>query len=151
MTERSQFGLGYTFPCLFRLGDSGWALVSETGVSSAYCGSRLSDYDPARGYTVAYPEQGEFNGIGSATPGLSLPGSTPWRTITIGKTLKPIVETTVMYDVVDPLYEATQPFKPGRYTWSWLVWQDNSINYDDQVQFIDLASAMGFEYCLVDN
>ncbi len=151
MTERSQFGLGYTFPCLFRLGDSGWALVSETGVSSAYCGSRLSDYDPARGYTIAYPEQGEFNGIGSATPGLSLPGSTPWRTITIGKTLKPIVETTVMYDVVDPLYEATQPFKPGRYTWSWLVWQDNSINYDDQVQFIDLASAMGFEYCLVDN
>ena len=151
MTERSQFGLGYTFPCLFRLGDSGWALVSETGVSSAYCGSRLSDYDPARGYTIAYPEQGEFNGIGSATPGLSLPGSTPWRTITIGKTLKPIVETTVMYDVVDPLYEATQPFKSGRYTWSWLVWQDNSINYDDQVQFIDLASAMGFEYCLVDN
>ncbi len=151
MTERSQFGLGYTFPCLFRLGDSGWALVSETGVSSAYCGSRLSDYDPARGYTIAYPEQGEFNGIGSATPGLSLPGSTPWRTITIGKTLKPIVETTVMYDVVDPLYEASQPFKPGRYTWSWLVWQDNSINYDDQVQFIDLASAMGFEYCLVDN
>ena len=151
MTERSQFGLGYTFPCLFRLGDSGWALVSETGVSSAYCGSRLSDYDPARGYTIAYPEQGEFNGIGSATPGLSLPSSTPWRTITIGKTLKPIVETTVMYDVVDPLYEATQPFKPGRYTWSWLVWQDNSINYDDQVQFIDLASAMGFEYCLVDN
>ena len=151
MTERSQFGLGYTFPCLFRLGDSGWALVSETGVSSAYCGSRLSDYDPARGYTIAYPEQGEFNGIGSATPGLSLPGSTPWRTITIGKTLKPIVETTVMYDVVDPLYEATQSFKPGRYTWSWLVWQDNSINYDDQVQFIDLASAMGFEYCLVDN
>lgn len=151
MTERSQFGLGFTFPCLFRLGDSGWALVSETGVSSAYCGSRLSDYDPARGYTIAYPEQGEFNGIGSATPGLSLPGSTPWRTITIGKTLKPIVETTVMYDVVDPLYEATQPFKPGHYTWSWLVWQDNSINYDDQVQFIDLASAMGFEYCLVDN
>ena len=82
---------------------------------------------------------------------ISLPGATPWRTITVGTTLKPIVETTVAYDVVEPLYEPTTTFKPGRYTWSWLIWQDNSINYDDQVKFIDLASEMGFEYCLVDN
>ena len=47
----------------------------------------------------------------------------------------------------------TSNLKPsyGRYTWSWLIWQDNSINYDDQVKFIDLASAMGYEFCLVDN
>ncbi len=151
MAEKSQFGLGYTFPCLFRLGNDGWVLLSETGVSSAYCGCRLSDYIPGKGYTIAYPEEGEWNGIGSGMPAIPLPGATPWRTITFGKTLKPIVETTIPYDVVDPLYEATQPFRPGRYTWSWLIWQDNSINYDDQVQFIDLASAMGFEYCLVDN
>ncbi len=151
MATKSKFGLGYTFPCLFRLGDDGWALVGETGVSSAYCGSRLSDYDPAKGYTIAFPEKGEFNGVGSEFAGIPLPGSTPWRTITLGTTLKPIVETTVMYDVVDPLYEATQPFQSGRYTWSWLIWQDESINYDDQVRFIDLASAMGFEFCLVDN
>ena len=151
MTDRSRFGLGYTFPCLFRIGDKGWALVSETGVSSDYCGSRLSDYDPVKGYTVAFPEEGEFNGIGSTAPGIALPGTTPWRTITVGTTLKPIVETTIPFDVVEPLYEATQPFRPGRYTWSWLIWQDNSINYDDQVKFIDLASEMGFEYCLVDN
>ena len=151
MTAKSKFGLGYTFPCLFRLGDAGWALVSETGVSSAYCGSRLSDYDPAKGYTIAFPEKGEFNGIGTVTAGIPLPGSTPWRTITIGKTLKPIVETTIPFDVVEPLYAPTAPFQTGRYTWSWLLWQDKSINYDDQVRFIDLASAMGFEYCLVDN
>ena len=151
MTTKSQFGLGYTFPCLFRVGDEGWVLVSETGVGSNYCGSRLSDYEPTKGYTITFPEQGEFNGIGSVSPGIPLPGDTPWRTITLGTTLKPIVETTIPYDVVEPLYEATQPFVPGRYTWSWLLWQDNSINYDDQVQFIDLASAMGFEMCLVDN
>ena len=151
MTAKSRFGLGYTFPCLFRIGDQGWALVSETGVSSDYCGSRLSDYNPAQGYTIAFPEQGEFNGIGTSAPGIALPGVTPWRTITLGTSLKPIVETTIPYDVVEPIYEATQPFQSGRYTWSWLIWQDNSINYDDQVEFIDLASAMGFEYCLVDN
>ena len=151
MATRSKFGLGYTFPCLFRLGESGWALVSETGVSSAYCGSRLSDYDAATGYTIAFPEAGEYNGLGTTTPGIPLPGSTPWRTITLGSTLQPIVETTIPFDVVEPLYEATHPFEAGRYTWSWLLWQDHSINYDDQVRFIDLAAAMGFEYCLVDN
>ena len=51
MTKKSQFGVGYTFPCLFKVGNDGWALVSETGVSSAYPASRLSDYDAAKGYT----------------------------------------------------------------------------------------------------
>lgn len=79
-----------------------------------------------------------------------MPGSTPWRTVTVGRTLKPIVETTVPFDVVEPKYEASTDYKPGRYTWSWLLWQDNSINYDDQVAFIDLAAEMGYEYTLVD-
>jgi hypothetical protein len=69
----------------------------------------------------------------------------------VGTSLKPIVETTIPYDVVEPLYEPSQTYEYGRYTWSWLIWQDNSINYDDQVKFIDLASAMGYELCLVDN
>ena len=202
MEARSQYGHGYTFPCLFRLtpspslsregsgqtqgqklstplpyreglGESLWVLISETGVSSAYCGSHLSDYP----YTIAYPMPGENNGRGDAYAGIPLPGSTPWRTITVGHTLKPIVETTIPYDVVDPLYplfgtketavEANSSKATGRresgnlftlpstlnnrYTWSWLIWQDNSINYDDQVRFIDLAAAMGYESCLVDN
>ena len=54
------------------------------------------------------------------------------------------------YDVVDPLYEASEQYKEGRYTWSWLIWQDGATVYKDQVQFIDLAAAMGYEYCLVD-
>ena len=151
MTEKSQFGHGYTFPCLFHVGEDGWVLVSETGVGSNYCGSHLSDYDAQKGYTVDYPSDEEFHGLGAATPAISLPGYTPWRTITVGADLKPIVETTISYDVVKPMYEPREEYKPGRYTWSWLIWQDNSINYDDQVKFIDTAAAMGYEYCLVDN
>ena len=150
MDTPSQYGHGYIFPALFHLTD-GWALVSETGVTSSYCGSHLSDYQAGVGYTVAYPDAGENNGYGTDFAAIPLPGETPWRTITLGQTLKPIVETTISYDVVEPLYEASTDYKPGRYTWSWLLWQDNSVNYDDQVKFIDLASAMGFEYCLVDN
>lgn len=150
MTDRSQYGHGYTFPALFHVGDDGWVLVSETGTDGRYAGCHLSDYDAQRGYTVAFPMEGEANGIGTSAVGLALPGSTPWRTLTVGSTLKPIAETTVAFDVVEPRYEASAEYRPGRYTWSWLIWQDNSINYDDQVKFIDLAAAMGYEYCLVD-
>ena len=151
MNVKSQFGVGYTFPCLFKVGNDGWILVSETGVSSAYPGCRLSDYEPGKGYTVAFPQKGENNGIGSEFAGIPLPGETPWRTITVGSSLAPIVETTIPYDVVEPLYEASQTYKPSRYTWSWLIWQDNSINYDDQVKMVDVAAAQGYEAILVDN
>ena len=150
MDKASQYGHGYIFPALFHL-PTGWALVSETGVTSGYCGSHLSDYQAGSGYTVAYPDKGENNGFGTDFAAIPLPGETPWRTITLGSTLKPILETTISYDVVEPRYQASTDYKPGRYTWSWLIGQDNSINYDDQVRFIDLASTMGFEYCLVDN
>ena len=150
MNKKSQFGVGYTFPCLFKVGGDGWVLVSETGVSSAYPGSRLSDYDPEHGYTIAFPQKGENNGIGLEYAGIPLPGKTPWRTITIGKTLAPIVETTIPFDVVAPLYEPSINYKPARYTWSWLIWQDNSVNYDDQIKMIDVAAAQGYEAVLVD-
>ena len=151
MNVKSQFGVGYTFPCLFKVGSDGWVLVSETGVSSAYPGSRLSDYEPGKGYTIAFPQKGENNGFGSEYAGIPLPGETPWRTITVGSSLAPIVETTIPYDVVEPLYEASQQYKPSRYTWSWLIWQDSSVNYDDQVKMIDVAAAQGYEAILVDN
>lgn len=150
MTDKSRYGHGYTFPCLFRIGDDGWALISETGINGGYAGCHLADYDAQKGYQVALPMEGEANGWGSASAGLTLPGSTPWRTITVGETLAPIVESTVSFDVVEEQYKASEEYKPGRYTWSWLVWQDNSINYDDQVEFIDLAAVMGYEYVLVD-
>ena len=150
MDKASQYSHGHIFPALFHL-PTGWALVSETGVTSGYCGSHLSDYQAGSGYTVAYPDKGENNGFGTDFAAIPLPGETPWRTITLGSTLKPILETTISYDVVEPRYQASTDYKAGRYTWSWLIGQDNSINYDDQVRFIDLASAMGFEYCLVDN
>lgn len=147
--ERSRYGHGYTFPCLFRVGEDGWVLVSETGVDSRYCASRLSDAVEGV-YTVAFPMPEENNGNGTVEPAFALPGSTPWRTITVGETLKPVVETTVPWDVVTPRYATKHDYKPGRSTWSWIVWQDASMNYDDQVRYIDLAADMGYEYILMD-
>lgn len=147
---KSKYGEGYTFPALFHVADNGWALVSETGVSSSYCGSHLSDGTKDGIYTIAFPNAQENNGNGTSQPAMSLPGETPWRTITVGDNLQPIVETTVTFDVVKPLYEPSQKYKFGRSTWSWIMWQDNSTNYEDQVKYIDFASTMGYEYILID-
>ena len=161
ITSRSGYGHGWTFPCLFHEGDKGWLLISETGVSSNYCGSHLSDATPDGLFTIAFPMEGENNGFGSTGAQLGLAdskispndaqaGVTPWRTITFGSTLKPIVETTITWDVVEPLYEPSIDYKGSRNTWSWILWQDPSINYDDQVKFIDLAADLGWEGCLID-
>lgn len=140
---------GYVFPGLFQVGDNGWVLLSETGVSSLYCASHLSSYSEGV-FTVDYPSLAQNNGFGSTGAQLGLPGVTPWRTITIGETLKPIVETTIPWDVVEPLYEPSKDYQYGRSTWSWIIWQDASMNYEDQVKYIDLAAAMNFEYILID-
>lgn len=146
---KNGWGQGYTFPCLFRLDGKGWVLISETGVSSAYCGSRL--IGKAGGlYTIGFPQEGEYNGNGTTMPGLSLPGETPWRTITLGETLVPIVETTVPFDLVTPLYESSRKWQYGRGTWSWIIKGDGSMNYDEQKRYIDFAADMGYESVLVD-
>ncbi len=156
LSTRSRFGHGWTFPCLFKVNANHndnsnlWLLVSETGVDSRYCASHLSDFSN-NAAKIAFPMAEENNGNGTIEPAFALPGATPWRTLTIGDNLAPIAETTVMYDVVEPRYETANQYKFGRGTWSWILWQDGSINYEDQCKYIDLASAMGYEYVLVDN
>lgn len=151
MDAVSQYGRGYTFPCLFRVGDDGWVLLSETGVDGYYCGSHLSDYRLDGLYTIAYPMPEENNGNGNAGAAMALPGYTPWRTITVGRDLAPIVETTVPWDLVSPRYDSANSYEPGCGTWSWIVWQDKSINMEDQKAYIDFAHEMGYRYVLVDN
>ena len=151
----SKYRQGYTFPCLFHVGGAkaspeGWVLISETGVDGQYCGSHLGEATADGLYRIAFPMEGENNGFGSVGAQFGLPGNTPWRTITLGETLAPIVETTVTWDVVEQLYEPAFHYKGGRSTWSWIIWQDPSIVYDDQVAFIDLAADLGWEYCLID-
>ena len=146
---KNGWGEGYTFPCLFRNNDKGWILISETGVSSAYCGSRLIG-KPDGMYQIGFPQTGEYNSNGTTNPGIMLPGETPWRTITIGETLAPIVETTVAFDVVKPLYDASQEYKYGKGSWSWIIGMDGSTNYKEQLRYIDFSAAMGYQSVLVD-
>lgn len=149
VTGKNGWGEGYTFPCLFRNGDNGWVLVSETGVNGGYCASRLLGQKGGV-YTIGFPQEGEANGNGTVSPGIALPGETPWRTITLGKTLAPIVETTVPFDVVKPLYPAKGEYTYGRGSWSWIIGMDGSTNYKEQLRYIDFSAAMGYQSVLVD-
>ena len=148
-TGKNGWGEGYTFPCLFKNNEKGWILISETGVSSAYCASRLMGHEKGL-YTIGYPQEGENNGNGTNTAGIPLPGETPWRTLTMGETLAPIMETTVPFDLVKPLYEPSQKYEYGRGSWSWIIGMDGSTVYDVQKKYIDFSAAMGNQSVLVD-
>lgn len=146
---KNGWGGGYTFPCLFRVNNAGWVLISETGVDSRYCASRLIGNDDGL-YTIGFPLEGENNGNGTSSPGITMPGYTPWRTITVGETLTPIVETTIPFDVVEQKYEASQKYNYTKGSWSWVIKMDNNTTFPVQKEYIDFSAAMGYETILVD-
>ncbi len=143
------WGEGFTFPCLFRNGDNGWTLISETGIAGNYCASHLAN-NGGREYAIAYPMAAENNGFGSTGAQIALPGYTPWRTITVGADLAPIVETTMPFDLVEPLYEPSKDYDYGKGSWSWIIKMDPSCNFDEQKKYIDFSAAMGWDTVLVD-
>ncbi|TDX10485.1 glycoside hydrolase family 97 protein [Flavobacterium sp. S87F.05.LMB.W.Kidney.N] len=146
---KNGLGNGYTFPCLFKVNNNGWLLISETGVDSGYCASRLIGHDNGL-YSIGFPMPGENNGNGTTGPGIPLTGETPWRTITIGETLAPIVETTIPFDLVKPKYEASKEYQYTKGTWSWIMKMDNNTTFPVQKQYIDFSASMGYETILVD-
>ena len=146
---KNGWGEGYSFPCLFHLGDKGWVLISETGVDGGYVASRLLNVNGGL-YKIGFPQPGECNGWGSTSASVALPCETPWRTITLGTTLAPIVETTVPFDLVAPKYQASQEYIYGKGSWSWIIGMDASCNYDEQKRYIDFSAAMGYQTVLID-
>ncbi|MBR4676566.1 MAG: glycoside hydrolase family 97 protein [Bacteroidales bacterium] len=148
-TGTNGWGNGFTFPCLFKNSSNGWILVSETGTDGRYVGCRLLNKENSE-YKIGFPQPEECNGIGSVTPAMSLPGETPWRTITLGSTLKNIVETTVPFDLTEPKYFNNTTFTYGKGSWSWIIGMDPSCNFDEQKRYIDFSAAMGYQSVLID-
>lgn len=81
---------------------------------------------------------------GTSSVGVTLPQALPWRTITVGTSLAPIMETTIATDLVQPKYAPSKDYKYGKGTWSWITRQRDSGPYSEQIEFIDLAQAMGW-------
>jgi len=149
---KNGWGQGYTFPCLFKE-QGAWVLISETGTYDGnYCGCKIENVKGGE-YKISFPSMKENNGYGTNTVQTWAPGKTPWRTYTIAEDLKPIVESTITWDVL--ANEVAQPRmipepKGTRGAWSWIIAGDGSCNYDTQKKYIDFAAAMGWETLLVD-
>jgi alpha-glucosidase len=141
---------GWVFPALFQY-DRYWMLITETAPNRNYCGCRLVHNTTNSEFSIGFPDKRESFPGGPVNPESTLPWSTPWRIITIGNTLKSIVESTLGTDLAEPNKLHDISFvKPGRASWSWPLLKDDSTIYSVQKRFIDYAAQMKWEYCLID-
>lgn len=145
----SEFGQGWVFPSLFRSGEY-WLLISETGVDGGYVASHLSDSLVDGNLHVAFAHADNNGPEDPVTPIVTLPFTTPWRTIVVGRTPERIVESTLFQDLVWPRYRAGAGYAPGKAVWSWLVEDDPGTTFENSIRYIDLAAKLGFRYCLID-
>ena len=145
----SPIGEGWVYPALFKT-DSVWALISETGLKENYCGSRLKYNEQFGALQVTFPQTEEVFPGGALNPESVTPWETPWRIITVGS-LADIAESTLGTDLADPAIEMNTDFiKGGLSSWSWVLLKDDFTNYETSKKFIDYASNMNWDYCLID-
>jgi hypothetical protein len=147
--------LGWAFPALFNTGPGGWVLLTESGTDQAYCACHLRPDSSGGIYRIAFPfadeaTKGRTNRFGPE-PRHSLPWTTPWRVIVLGKSAGEIATSTLVTDLAPPSRIAdTSWIKPGRASWAWWAYPDgpNTAELFDQVT--DFAARMGWEYTLFD-
>jgi hypothetical protein len=144
----SPLGKGWVFPALLKSNDN-WILITETGLTGNYCGSRLIA-KPNTTYQIGFPEEVENFPGGGILPQSTLPWFTPWRVMAIGS-LKTIAESTLETDLADPAVPGDYSWvKPGKSSWSWVLLKDDSTIFKVQKKYIDYAADMNWNYCLVD-
>ncbi|MBN1769117.1 MAG: glycoside hydrolase family 97 catalytic domain-containing protein, partial [Prolixibacteraceae bacterium] len=140
---------GWVFPALFKTGNN-WVLISEVGLERNYCASRLHAQSPNGVYEIDFPQDKEVVYTGELFPESTLPWYSPWRIIVVGS-LADIVESSLGTDVAKPAIAGDFSWvKAGRASWSWVLLKDEATVFPIQQQFVDYASDMGWEYCLVD-
>jgi len=146
----SPIGAGWVYPALFRSGDV-WVLLSESGMSRNYCGTRLRHESNGGEYKVGFPDPKENFQGGAVNPESNSPWLTPWRVIAVGS-LATIAESTLGVDLAEKPSRAANNslLQPGKASWSWVLLGDQQTNFETQKRFIDYAAAMRWRYCLVD-
>ncbi|SHK73846.1 Glycosyl-hydrolase 97 C-terminal, oligomerisation [Reichenbachiella agariperforans] len=149
VNQASPTKAGWVYPALFKTGDN-WVIISEAGLDKNYCATRLEPKSPEGEYKVGFPQDAEQIFDGELYPESTLPWYSPWRVLAIGS-LKTVTESTLGTDVATPAIAGDFSWvEPGRASWSWVLLKDDMTNYPVSKQFIDYASDMGWEYCLID-
>jgi alpha-glucosidase len=76
----------------------------------------------------------------------------PWRVTIVARDLTALVNTTLVQDLnppPDPALAQADWIKPGRSVWQWMA--VGSPRQEDQQQWVDWTSQLGFEYYLIDD
>ncbi len=148
----SPTGAGWCLPALFKTANGVWVLICDSDVNESYCAVRLANESIGGVYQITFPHPKEHRGeVDPLEPQIQLPFVSPWRVLMIGRTLNTIVESTLMTDVATPCKLAKTDFiKPGKASWHWLRYGDDSSNLNTVQSFLDLSVQMHWEYILVD-
>ncbi|GAB3659378.1 glycoside hydrolase family 97 protein [Echinicola sediminis] len=145
----SPISSGWVYPALFQSNGT-WVLISEAGLGSDYCATRLHAASPEGEYSVSFPGPEEVFPGGPAKPTSALPWKSPWRVLAVGE-LGTVVESTLGTDLAKPQISMDAGFvEAGQAAWSWALGKDGSITYDIQKSHIDFAAEMDYEHCLID-
>lgn len=140
---------GWVYPALFKYNDV-WMLITEAAIGHTYCGTALQQESPDNEYKINFPQTPEVFTGGALYPESTLPWQTPWRIIAVGD-LKTMVESTLGTDLAAPAKKMDAAFiKPGKSSWSWILKKDDSTIFSVQKKYIDFASDMHWQYCLLD-
>lgn len=140
---------GWVYPALFHV-ENNWIVLTETALDKNYCATRLQANSSNGEYLIGFPEEAEHFPGGSVKPQSTLPLTTPWRILAIGK-LNTVMESDLGVALANPTAIADTSFiTPGHSSWSWALLKDDSTVFDVQKKFIDYAASMQWEYCLVD-
>lgn len=151
INEKSEIGEGYVYPALFETAGT-WLLISEANLHRNYCGTRLIFDDEIGQMRVTFPQAEEVFPGGELLPNVAATDvfETPWRIIAIGD-LKTVTESTLGTDLAAPAIDMNTDFvKSGLASWSWVLLKDDFTNYETSKKFIDYASDMKWQYCLID-
>jgi alpha-glucosidase len=140
---------GWVYPALFKTNDT-WVLITEAALDGTYCGTRLINDSASAVYSIGFADPREVFTGGGYLPQNNKPWFTPWRIITMGS-LKTIAESTLGTDLAPAALIKDASFvKPGKASWSWINSKDDNITFDEQKKYIDYASDMHWQYCLID-
>lgn len=141
---------GWCFPALFHVNNS-WVLLSESNLKNNFFGAHINNVADTPLYTIEQPAKEEGMGVGVIEASATLPWTMPWRTLIIGSDLASVVESNLISHLADKKSEMDFSWvKPGRASWSWWSDQASPKNMASLKKFIDLSTAMKWEYSLID-
>jgi len=147
---------GWAFPALFHVPEADtWVLLTESGTDASYCACHLNPDCSGGLYRIAFPMADEtshgYTNKFSPEPRYTLPWTMPWRVIVMGRSAGEIALETLVTDLAPPSRIAeTRWIHPGRASWAWWSYPEETPSVDRFNEFTDFAAKMGWEYTLFD-